>query len=152
AAGFDVVVFGVAGFGAVAGAAAEVAGFGVAGFGVAGFAAGACVATAVPAAAGDGSVGAGVGAVGTRPTAWAPSVGGGTGITSSALRLITWVKSSKRRMRTKSIAVRSEASTTRQRPSRPLTAVPTGSPRGRTPPSPEVRMRSPSFTGSRPRR
>src|SRR5579859_5879628 len=53
-----------------------------------------------------------------------PPVGGGTLGSFKAFRFATWVKSSKSRIRTKSIGARSDAKTARQRPSRPLTAVP----------------------------
>lgn len=50
----------------------------------------------------------------------------------------SWLKSWNSRMRTKSIAPRSENRRTRQEPSSPLAATPTGRPRGNMPPSPEL--------------
>ena len=94
-------------------------------------------------------VGAGVGGGGevTPTVGRAPSAGGSLRVFSSSWST-SWAKSSNSRMRTKSMAPASELSTTRQAQSTPFTATPTGSPRGISPPSPEVTIRSPAFTGS----
>ena len=53
---------------------------------------------------------------------------------------------------TRSIGAASAASATRQLPSTARTATPTGRPRGKTPPSPDVTIRSPACSGTRERR